>query len=531
MKRYYLPLTLLALLAGCTSETFNTESLDNEFVFHVTITAPDFEMDADSRTSLDLTESGLSFTWAESDVVGIYPNAGDQVSFPMTKGAGTKTANFDGGGWVLKGNYTYAAYYPYDAGNTFYARSYTALPISYKGQKQPANSSTAGLGVYDYMVATASTPESGNVTFNFQHIGSVLYLQLTTPDAVTFTKLTLSAEAPIFTTEATVNISDASLTPVAIAKTMILDLDGIAVEAGGTLYAWLLMAPTDASGKTLAATLTTSESDTYTAELTGKYYLTGKAYQLKGNLTKSGTGGTGEDIGWGDELVLNGHEYVDLGLPSGTLWATMNVGATTPEDYGNYYAWGETKTKTEQGKADDYSMATYKWLSIGTILDDEGIETTSGIYNKYWTNTDADLGYITGIVDNKTILDLEDDAAAMNWGGSWHMPTHADWNELINTENCTWSWITNNGVNGYKVTSIFNSKSIFLPAAGYRTETYLSFGGRRGCYQSSSLYESFPDDVWHLEFNSDSNGGYCTYYDYYNFGRVGGLTVRPICRL
>ena len=282
MKRYYLPFALLVLLAGCTSETFNTESLDNEFVSHVTIMASDFEMDDATRTSLELTSSGLSFTWAESDVVGIFPNAGDQVKFPMTKGAGTKTANFDGGGWALKGNYTYAAYYPFSKEN--YEHSYTALPISYKGQTQPANNSTAGLGAYDYMVATASTPESGNVTFNFQHIGSVLYLQLTTPDAATFTKLTLSADEAIFTTEATVNISNGTLTPTATSKEITLDMNNISVNAGGTLNAWMLIAPVDATGKTLKATLTTSTSKTYSVDLTGKYFQTGRAYKLDGTL-------------------------------------------------------------------------------------------------------------------------------------------------------------------------------------------------------------------------------------------------------
>jgi hypothetical protein len=505
MKRYFLPVALLALLAGCTSETFNTESLDNEFVSHVTITASDFEMDAATRTSLELTSSGLSFTWAESDVVGIYPNAGDQVSFPMTKGAGTKTAIFDGGGWALKGNYTYAAYYPYSVDNTTYGRSYTALPISYKGQTQPANNSTAGLGTYDYMVATASTPESGNVTFNFQHIGSVLYLQLTTPDAATFTKLTLSSESPIFTTEATVNISDATLSTVAIARAITLDLDDIAVETGGTLYAWLLIAPTNANGKTLTATLTTSESESYTVELAGKNYLTGKAYQLKGTLTESGTGGTGEDIGWGDELVLNGHEFVDLGLPSGTLWATMNVGATSPEGYGNYYAWGEIETK------DDYNNETYKFFSNVVLDEFNFIE----IIMKYNTNEKY------GKLDGKTVLDPEDDTAHVNWGGSWRMPTHADWDGLTNTNNCTWEWATLNGVNGYKVTSKVNGNSIFLPAAGRRTITGLE--GSFGYYWSSSLYEDYPHCAWDLYFISDD-----AYTGYYGRRDIGH-TVRPIC--
>ena len=510
MKRYFFLLAAMTLLASCSSDVLENANTDNNVVSHVTITATDFELDAATRTALEITSSGLSFTWAESDVVGIYPNTGDQVSFPMTKGAGTKTANFDGGGWALRGNYTYAAYYPYDAGNTFYARPYKALPISYVGQTQPANNSTVGMGAYDYMVATASTPESGNVTFNFSHINSVLYIQLTSPDAATFTKLTLSCEDAIFITEATVNISNGTMTPKKKSNEISLDLKNIAVKAGSTLYAWMLIAPVDASGKTLNAKLKPTISDSYyTAELTGKTFETGKAYKLEGTLTKS--------------FDLNGHEYVDLGLPSRTLWATMNVGATSPEGYGNYYAWGEAKTKTEQGKANDYSEETYKWLSIVTTVDwEEAIKITTKTFTKYWPEGAYVTG-CTGIVDNKTVLDAEDDAAAANWGGSWRMPTHADWDELTNTNYCTWTSATLNGVNGYKVMSKVNDKFIFLPAAGYRHGTSLNGGGSNGYYRSSSLFESFPTIAWSLLFYSDhvrSNGD----------DRYYGYTVRSVCR-
>ena len=136
----------------------------------------------------------------------------------------------------------------------------------------------------------------------------------------------------------------------------------------------------------------------------------------------------------------NGHEYVDLGLPSGLKWATCNVGATAPEEYGDYFAWGETETKAT------YDLSNYKWCN-GTYES----------MTKYCTNSEY------GIVDNKTTLELSDDAARVNWGGSWRMPTKAEQDELRNTDNCTWEWTTQNGVNGYKVTSKKNGNSIFLP--------------------------------------------------------------------
>lgn len=462
MKKHFFFLIALALLASCTSDVVNK---DLEFISHVTITASDFETDNATRTLLELTNSGLSFTWAENDVVGIYPNAGDQVSFPMTSGAGTKRADFDGGGWALKGNYTYSAYYPYNVENTYYGRSYTALPISYLGQRQTENNSTAGLGAYDYMVATASTPESGNVTFNFSHIGSVLYIQLTTPKAATFTQLTLSTNEAIFITEATVNISNATLTPTSTAKEVTLELDNVAIEAGGTLYAWMLIAPMNANGKTLTATATTSDAETQTVDIVGKNYLTGKAYQLIGRLTTegtSGTGGTGEDIGWGedDTNMEHGYEYVDLGLSSGTLWATYNIGALSPEEYGNYFAWGETVPK------DNYDWSTYLFGN-------------SANFTKY------------NSIDKITQLELEDDAAYVIWGKNWRMPTHEE--ELELARECSWENDQINGISGYRITGS-NGNSIFMPRGGlydgtdYGSYGYeLSFVNTDGWYWSSTL--------------------------------------------
>ena len=140
------------------------------------------------------------------------------------------------------------------------------------------------------------------------------------------------------------------------------------------------------------------------------------------------------------ENSANGHEYVDLGLS--VKWATMNVGATSPEEYGYYFAWGETEPK------DYYHSSTYKWCN--------------GSYNnltKYCIDSDF------GTVDNKTVLDLADDAAHINWGGAWRMPTVEEQQELLN--NCTWTWTTQNGVNGYLVTSKKNGNSFFLACSGF----------------------------------------------------------------
>ena len=124
-----------------------------------------------------------------------------------------------------------------------------------------------------------------------------------------------------------------------------------------------------------------------------------------------------------------------------------------------------------------------------------------------------------GTVDNKTVLDLEDDVAHVKWGGSWRMPTKAEQDEL--RKNCIWSWTTQNGVKGYKVTSKTNGNSIFLPAAGTREGVELYDSGSDGYYWSSSLDEGDCDGAYSLYFYSG--------YDWRNFYRYYGFSVRPVC--
>ena len=194
----------------------------------------------------------------------------------------------------------------------------------------------------------------------------------------------------------------------------------------------------------------------------------------------------------------NGHAYVDLGLPSGLLWATCNVGATSPEDYGDYFAWGETTTK------DEYDWSNYQHCN--------GSNTTM---TKYCTN--ADYGN-NGFVDNLTVLFPEDDAATANWGGNWRMPTNAEWEELYN--NTTVVWTTQNGVNGHLFTAT-NGNSIFLPAAGYCSNGSLNDAGSYGYYWSSSLNTGYPSSAWCFYFNSGN-------YFMINYYRYFGRSVRPV---
>ena len=201
--------------------------------------------------------------------------------------------------------------------------------------------------------------------------------------------------------------------------------------------------------------------------------------------------------------TLNGHEYVDLGLPSGTKWATCNVGATNPEDYGNYYAWGEISPK------ENYDWTTYIWCngSLSTLT-------------KY--SVEPSTGY-NGFTDSLVTLEASDDAATANWGSGWRMPTFEEMHELV--DNCTITWITQNGVSGL----LFRGPSggaIFLPAAGVRDDVTSFYVGSQGYYWSNSLCTSGPSSAsaWRQFFTSEYNELRSS------LGRYHGASVRAVCQ-
>lgn len=181
---------------------------------------------------------------------------------------------------------------------------------------------------------------------------------------------------------------------------------------------------------------------------------------------------------------------VDLGLS--VYWATCNLGATAPEESGDFYAWGETKTK------DDYTWDTYKWGNF-----------------KYDTITKYGSG------DNKTVLEPEDDVAHVKLGGNWRMPTDAEWKELL--ENCTWTHSTLNGVNVRCVTSNKNGNSIFLPQPGFRSSDLGYNDGISGHYWSSSLSTDSPYDAWGVKFSNPDEASRD------GLMRCQGFSVRPVC--
>ena len=194
------------------------------------------------------------------------------------------------------------------------------------------------------------------------------------------------------------------------------------------------------------------------------------------------------------------HEYVDLGLPSGTLWAKMNVGATSESDYGLYFAWGET-----EGYA-DASTKAFSW-------NDYKYGTSSSNITKYTAT------------NNKMVLELEDDAAYVNWGPEWRMPTEEQCNELFNTTYVTNAWVTDyngSGVNGRLFTSVSNGNTMFVPAADICQDGDVPRVGNHGGVWASSRNSRSISTAYYFKFNSN---GASVSDDMY---RYSGMSVRGV---
>ena len=215
----------------------------------------------------------------------------------------------------------------------------------------------------------------------------------------------------------------------------------------------------------------------------------------KGDETSSKDDDTTSD---GNVIVINGHRFVDLGLPSGLLWAETNVGAENPEDAGDFFSWGETSPKVT------YDATTDKYCSCpdGDINCFEASH-----YTKY------------NSTDGKTVLDPEDDAATVNWGSSSRMPTKEEFQELL--DKCTWIWDSSPSHKGYLVTGS-NGNSIFIPASGARTGSSPSGQGLNGDYWSSTLISSHRNSAYFLYFYSSYHSISSNRY------RYAGHIVRPV---
>ena len=567
---------LSALVVNCTDH-LDSQEIDITTV-RCSISRIDVEEDfatgiVDTLTTTKASFNGANFIWSLGDRIGIIPNTGSQIYFAVNEGAGTSTAAFDGGDWAMKSTGTFYAYYPLYP-DIFLSKDHVS--VSYSGQTQSGNNNNLHTGNY-WTLYTAGTTAVGNaLNFSFNHLTSFFKTYVTVP-AGTYTKITFSAPSEVFIKDGYFDLG--AQTPTIVGTTMTdilsLDLQNVTFTDETELTGYLVLAPVDITGIPITVTVYKEGTATYEYTLTKTSpMIPAKTYAFRAEeytpatgvslsqtsinkyvgatetltatvtpadaypnviwmssnetvATVSSTGvvtavaaGTATITAraiWGGctatctVTVLSIPTAVDLGLPSGIKWASFNMGAQAPEEYGDYYAWGETEPyyssqsplTWKDGKT-GYNWASYKWCN--------GSSTTLTKYN----TKDS-----YGTVDSKTVLDPEDDVAYVKLGGKWRMPTDAEWTEL--REKCNWTWTTQNGVKGYLVTSKTNGNSIFLPAAGYRDATDLSGTEIYGYYWTSSLRTQVPYIAYDGLF-------YSTYIRTSESNRYLGHSVRPVSK-
>lgn len=499
MKQKFLSLVALAaavIATACSGDQFAADAEQQpEAPQTVTLTA---SIGSDNTTRVGMKRNGgtASFYWHANDQITVQTKKKDDTQysynhFTIADGTetGATTATFKGtvdAGYDV-GNY---ALYPYSATHIFEGSSITYnLPNEYTYDAVESNIFPKTVdGVTTYPTNSTKMPmlgtiDSENNKISFKHLGGLLVIRIDQMPAAegtfivsadqklsgNFTVDDLSVDNPVITTASAETDSEKKVT---------FNYSNATKGSAGVFY---LPVPTgdytnlkvDVDGKTATyGSLNVNRGDVITIPV----------YQ--------GTDGTSYSC----DYVVNGHKFIDLCLPSGTLWAETNVGATSAADYGNYYAWGETEPKS------NYSWDTYKY----------GTSTTN--LTKY------------NGTDGETVLDKEDDAAYMNWGSFCRMPTYDEFSEL--KKYCTWTVKSDgSGTYSYNVVSNKNGNSIFLPAAGYYKGETLSKQTYNGCYLSSSadLTQTYYGTAYYFYFN-ESNYSWCCE------PRSWGFSVRPVAK-
>ena len=346
MKKNVLFLSVIAsaaFLAACSSDDLvddtNSPVIGQE-VEHITVTLPDMEIvsfdDAETRAEFTYKEEtdAFGFGWSSGDVLGVFPNKGAQVDFPIDEAfVGSNSAEFDGGGWALKTGYTYAVYYPYN----YYNRDKTALPMNYIGQNQKKANDYSHLNAFNYFASNEAITATGpSLDFKVGYMGTIIYMPFTMPVDATLTEIRLVSSDTPFITQANLDISGPTPTfkPTMESQSVSLKLDNIAVTANveSNFYMWVL--PRDFTGSKLTAEIVTSDNKVYETVLfasgydftkyQGKYMRFRRGPSTSNPITLKGSE-TNKAVAAMNDL------YVALGKPS--KLSNWPLGATSEADF------------------------------------------------------------------------------------------------------------------------------------------------------------------------------------------------------
>lgn len=504
MKRS-LAITILAALAlcGCNiaeiSETIPAPSSPEAGVFTATI-----EGDSEAETKTYVDNYG-NVRWKQGDLVSIFEGSTTNKQYKASDDSDGKTTatlqpvKVTGyvAGTALDHN---VAYYPYSSlitiekselGETEYTLSGVTLP-----QTQYYAAESFGNGAFPMAAVTTSTTDRnlkfknvlGGIKLMITGTATITSISITNNSANTAAALCGTAIVTV-SNEGTPSVLLNRIAPSSNKRTVTLDCgDGVQLNAD-TATPFIIALPPITMPNGFTVVITDSN---------------GGHMEISTSLTQTINRSRLLKM---PEITYEGViDYVDLGLTSGLKWAAWNLGATAPEDYGDYFAWGDPEPYYS-------SLDPLTWKYGKTGYNWESYEWGDGnVFGKY--NTDR----LHGVVDNLTTLEPADDAARANWGGDWRMPTDDDWYEL-NAE-CTWEWTTRNEVNGMLATGP-NGSSIFLPAAGARVGESLNNVGGGGYYWSSTLEEDDPAKAFIFFIDSE-------YHYRSGSSRYFGYPVRPV---
>lgn len=557
MNRYLflniaLAASLVLLWTACSQD--NDVPEDPGYISRAKFTVPPFVQEDNNEDVPDvraiLVDKGDSYIrsyWDKKNDIGVFPVnpvGNSQILFTLfSETVSTeKEVTFTGAGWGLQSNNSYAAYYPYQdmQGST----RFDEIPLNFTGQCQSGNNNLDHIGAhYDFMYAPESFPKDGALHFYFKHICGLYKLILRPPVADSWTSVTLTniQGDKVFCDSALLKVSNGSLVHKHDTCSMTLNLDMVQTKTDhDTLVLYLSVAPIERATPMIIELRNGSGSSYFTYTKKDHSLGPGKFYYI-------------------DNYVEPSKRLsVDLGLPSGTLWSTCNMGAILPWEHGFYYSWGALHPVGRYYWFNYRFSFSPEWKTGQSMADLYRYTIDDHFYDGAWYDGTNFIG------DGKRQLEVEcsvpwiddektDDAARRTWGGDWQIPSCADFQELI--QYTTSEWVDDykgSGASGYLLTSTINHNVIFFPAAGWKGMSssrddermdddedkygfYEQGPGHEynncGVYWTSDLSPDFSFDAMEFKFNSyrNANNNSVAYKPVLtNVKRYYGNSIRPV---
>lgn len=479
-RNFFLLQAFVLTLVSCTDRLSDQAAWDSGVMAAI----PGYEDVHGTRVRF--TNALDCFYWTNGDCIGVCRSAGSTngtAAFTLLKG-GETVGNFINDAFSLIPNSEYYAFYPFEAGTTA-----SVFPINLANQTQTSNNDVSHIGPFNYMATSFTTDDNGKASFTFSNIGAVIQLHFTADKEETYQSLSITSSGTPFTIRAKYDLANGTYTSDGSYDTfrVLFGEDGMHVYNGEKVVITAVILPDDLSQSTLTFSIKNKAGVVVKEmDLAGYAFTSGKLYHFYEDDSKGNPPYGGCPDG-------NHPHAIDLGLPSGTLWSCMDLGADYPTAGGIAFAWGQTDyvEKNESNWSNyEFMIDSYnnQWgISKYQVADDQ----TDGV----WYNED---GVFIG--DNKTTLDLSDDAARKNWGGKWRMPTKEEADELLNYTKQVW---TDNYNETGVIGEIFYKKKTSGSYSLWDSHIFL-----KGSQAHNSAWNKWSNPVWTSSLQQKTQNAY-----------------------